>query len=306
MNISYMKYAVAVAEAGTVSKAAETLLVSAPNLSRDIKSLEEELGITIFERSSRGMSLTPDGEEFIAYAKKILDQMEDLENMYRAGAPVKKKFSVSVPRASYISDAFVRFSESIGPGPTEIYYRETNSSQVIKDILTQDSRLGILRYAVNYDKYFAALIEDKGLASENLARFRYVLVMGVDSPLASKEEIRFSDLQTYIEIAHADPFVPYLPISSVKKEELPDNIDRRIFVYERGSQFELLSENPETFMWVSPLPRKTLVRYGLVQRECAENLREYRDMLIRRKNYVLTDLDKQFIAELYRSKRRTF
>ena len=112
MNISYMKYAVAVAEAGAVSKAAEKLLVSAPNLSRDIKSLEEELGITIFERSSRGMSLTPDGEEFIAYAKKILDQMEDLENMYRAGAPVKKKFSVSVPRASYISDAFVRFSES--------------------------------------------------------------------------------------------------------------------------------------------------------------------------------------------------
>ena len=126
--------------------------------------------------------------------------------------------------------------------------------------------------------------------------------MSKDSPLAKKEEITFSDLTDFIEIAHADPYVPSVPLSKVVKEELPDNIDRRIFIFERASQFDLLSTNSNTFMWVSPVPQATLDRYNLVQKKCRDNKKKYRDVLIYQKDYKLTALDKQFIAELNKSK----
>ena len=105
------------------------------------------------------------------------------------------------------------------------------------------------------------------------------------------------DLAKYIQIAHVDPYVPSLPLSVVRQEELPD-IPRRIYVFERGSQMDLLSENPETFMWVSPIPQRLLKNLHLVQRRCVDNRKLYRDVLIRRSSYRLTDLDKQFITEL--------
>jgi hypothetical protein len=148
------------------------------------------------------------------------------------------------------------------------------------------------------------MLEEKGLAYELVAKFRYGLLMRSDSPLAEKAEIRFSDLQPLIEIAHADPFVPSLSLSEVKKEELPDNIDRRIFVFERASQLELLSKNNQTFMWVSPVPDSLMKRYGLIQRECTDNSKFYNDVLIYRKDYRFTELDSRFIAELYNSRSR--
>lgn len=302
MNVLHMKYAVEVARIGSINKASEVLLVAQPNLSRSIKELESDLGILIFDRSSKGMALTPEGEEFIGYATKILEQINDVEKMYKDGTPKKQKFSISVPRASYISDAFSRFSLSIDESPAEIFYMETNSYHAIQNILNADYKLGIIRYAEHFDKYFKAMLEEKELAYELIAEFCYVLIMHRDCVLASFDEIHFSDLSAQIEIAHADPFVPSLPIAQVRKEELPDNIGRRIFVFERASQFDLLSENKDTFMWVSPLPSKLLERYELVQRECPDNRRLYRDVLIYRKDYKLTELDHRFISELYKSK----
>jgi hypothetical protein len=90
----------------------------------------------------------------------------------------------------------------------------------------------------------------------------------------------------------------------VVKEELPDNIDRRIFIFERASQFDLLEENERTFMWVSPVSDKILDRYGLVQRSCEDNSKVYKDVLIYRKGYKLTALDKQFITKLCEAKRK--
>ena len=172
----------------------------------------------------------------------------------------------------------------------------------VKNILEVGYNLGIIRYAAGYDKYFRQMMAEKGLKGELVAEFRYVLVMREDSALAGMETIRFPDLQEYIQIAHADPYVPSLPLSAVRNEELPQT-PRRIFVFERGSQLDLLAGNPETFMWVSPLPERLLRELHLVQRECAENRRMYRDLLIHRQDYRLTELDKRFITELTRSKR---
>jgi len=116
------------------------------------------------------------------------------------------------------------------------------------------------------------------------------------------ESICRDDLKNYIEIAHADPFVPSLPFSAVKKEELSGDIDRRIYVFERASQFDLLSKNSNMFMWVSPPPNELLERYGLVMRTCNGNKRIYKDVLIYRSNYHLTALDKQFIGYLQQAK----
>ena len=304
MNILHMKYAVEVARAGSLSKAAETLLIAQPNISRSIKELEADLGITIFDRSAKGMFLTPEGEEFISYAKEIIKSIEHVESHYKNGSPKKQKFSISVPRACYISEAFAQFSNYLTCDVAEIFYKETNSQRTIKNILENDYKLGIIRYAENYDTYFKNMLEEKGLCYELVSEFTYSLIMSKDSVLADKDSITFDDLKGHIEIAHADPYVPSLPMSKVVKEELPDNIDRRIFIFERASQFDLLCENPETFMWVSPAPQKVLDRYGLVQKKCVDNKKIYKDVLIYKDGYRLSKLDKAFVTELCESKRK--
>ncbi len=305
MNILHMKYAVEIAETNSINKAAERLFVGQPNLSRAIKELEAGLGITIFERSSKGMTLTPDGETFIRYAKSVLKQIDNIKTMFSNNRQQKKRFSISVPRASYIADAFVEFSKALPKDEEiEVFYKETNSMRTIKNIVDEDYKLGVVRYAENFDKYYNAMIEEKKLTCETICEFKYVLLMSRDCALASKENISYEDLKDYIEVAHADPYVPSLSFAEVKKEELPDNSSRRIFLFERASQFELLARNPECFMWVSPTPEGLKARHNLVERPCSENERVYRDVLIHRKDYTLSPLDDLFIEYVTDAKRK--
>ena len=164
--------------------------------------------------------------------------------------------------------------------------------------------LGIIRYASHFDNYFKTLLDEKGLRYELVAEFRYVLVMNARHPLAQREELRYPDLEPYIEISHADPYVPSLPAAAVQKDEHTVNCSRHIYVFERGGQFHLLAQNPNTFMWVSPLPDDILTGFGLVQKRCPDNHKLYRDMLICRKDYRLSKLDREFMAELSNSKRQ--
>ena len=127
MNILHMKYAVEVAETGSINKASETLLIAQPNLSRSIKELESDLGITIFERSRRGMTLTPEGCEFISHARHILEQIDAVEKMYKEDYVQKRRFSLCAPRTEYICNAFVNSSNTIGRGAAEIFYQETDT-----------------------------------------------------------------------------------------------------------------------------------------------------------------------------------
>lgn len=305
MNLLHMKYAVEIAETKSINKAAERLYVGQPTLSRAVKELETNLGVTIFERSAKGMFLTPDGEVFIRYAKTVLKQVDEIEGMFKNSRVSRERFSVSVPRASYITEAFAAFSKLLEKDtPVEVFYKETNSMRTLRNVLQENYKLGIVRYAESYDKYYKTMMEEKGLSHELVTKFRYVLLMSKDSELAEKEVITYDDLKDKIEIAHADPYVPSLPFAQIKKEELPDNSSRRIFVFERASQFELLSQNPETFMWVSSIPQSLLDRYGLVERKSNENERVYKDVLIYRKEYTLSRLDGLFIEQLVQAKRR--
>ena len=304
MNLLHMKYAVEIAETNSINKAAYKLYVGQSALSRAIKELEASLGVTLFERSAKGMFLTADGEIFIRHAKNVLAQIDEIEDMFSGGTISKKHFSVSVPRASYIAEAFAEFSKVIDKDmQAEILYKETNSMRAVKNILQEDYKLGIIRYAENYDKYYKTMMDEKGLDYELITEFRHVLIMSSESPLAKKGKITYGDLVDLVEISNPDPYVPSLPLAEVRKEELSEISSRRIFVFERASQFELLSENPETYMWVSPVPKKTLERFDLVQRKCDENKRVYKDLLIHRKDYSHSELDNMFIEYVIKSKR---
>ena len=139
MNILHMKYAVEVANTRSISKAAENLYTSQPNLSRAIKTLENELKIKIFKRSSKGIEVTIDGEEFLLYAKMALAQVKKIETIYENRNEKKLRLSVSVPRASYFSYAFAEFSKNLNQNsPAEIVYKETNSMRTILNVVKEE------------------------------------------------------------------------------------------------------------------------------------------------------------------------
>lgn len=306
MNLQHLKYAVTIAETNSITQAAEKLFTAQPNLSRAMKELESTLGITIFRRTSKGIYPTPQGEEFLQYARRVLKQVDEIERIYQTGASAKKKlqFSISVPRASYIACAFTALMKSLdSEDGLEVFYNETNPMRVISNITDADYRLGILRYQTAYDGNFKAYLKEKELSFELINEFRYHIIFSKEHPLAEKEQIALADLSPYTEIAHADPFIPSLPLSAAQKSEAAAAANKHIYVFERGSQMDLLAESKNTFMWVSPVPKRLLDRHGLVERDCAENERRYRDLLIYKKGYHLSPVDKAFIDELIKVKR---
>lgn len=307
MNILHMKYAVEVANTRSISKAAENLYTSQPNLSRAIKSLESELKIKIFKRSSKGIEPTIDGEEFLLYAKNALAQVKKIESLYENRNEKKLRLSVSVPRASYFSYAFAEFSKALDQNaPAEIMYKETNSMRTILNVVKEEYDLGIVRYQSTFEKYFTTLFEEKKLNYEALNEFSYVMVVSKNNPLAKKERIDAEDLRGATEITHGDPYVPNLPLIDVKRAELSEFARKRIMVFERGVQFTLLEQVPNTFMWVSPIPQDLKDKFNLVELKCDFNTKTYKDVLIHRSKYHLTNIDKDFIKHVITAKNTYF
>jgi len=301
MNILHMKYAVEVAKTGSLSAASESLIIAQPNLSRAIKSLEADLGITIFDRSPRGMILTDEGREFLEYANSILDKIDDVEAIYRTRLPVKNRFSVSVPRADYISRAFVGFSSKMEKG-VECVYRESDNADTLTSVLRGDCKLGILRYADIYDKQFKTLFREKGLVCEALAEFRLSVIASEKSSVASLHEVRLSDLQELVEISYADHFVPMQSADEVRKAVTTENTAGRICVCDRASALELVSSRTDTFMRSSVPAGETVEAYGLAVRDCLDDRRVWRDVCVYRKGYRMTDLDRTFLEEVKTTK----
>ena len=306
MNILHMKYALEVAKAGSLTKASKVLFVAPPNISRSVKELEADLGIEIFIRTTKGVKLTPEGEEFIAFAQRILSQIEAQEQFYKNELPKVQRFSISVPRACYISEAFAEFTKSLKKNTAEVFYRETNAKHTIQDVANDDYNLGVIRYAANYDRYFKEMLEGSGITYELIAEFTYALIMSREHPLADKDDLTLADLKEYIEITKADSYVPEFSFAAQGEKNIASDVDRRIYIFERASGFDLLSTNTETFMWVSPTPQRILDRYNLVLKKCSENNRVYRDLLIYKKGYKLSQLDGVFMTNLVESKRSAF
>ena len=304
MNLLHLKYAIEVAKTSSITKAAENLFRGQPNLSRAIRELEENLGFDIFRRTSKGIVPTARGEEFLERARGILSQVDAVERMYMDSKTGQQNFSVSVPRVSYISHAFTEFAKGLGSGEcSEIYYKETNSMRTINNIVNAEYKLGILRYQTIYDKNFKNMMEEKGLVSELICEFSPVITVSAQSGLAELQTVGPAELEDKTEIVYGDKYVPSVSAAEMKKDSGLFKVKKRIFIFDRESQFELLSQLPGAFMLGSPIPEDILQKFGLVQKSCPENKQRFRDVLIFKKEYRLTPIENRFIAALTQSKR---
>ncbi len=300
MNILYMKYAVTVARCGSITGAAEQLYMNQPNLSKAIKELENSLNITIFQRTSTGVIPTAQGQEFLDCARRILQQLDELEERYKSEEKRKIAFSVSVPRASYITYAFADFVNGLSnSGEFELNFMETNSMEAIQNISRKGYSMGIIRYQSAYETYFQKMLQEKRLQAQLLWEFEYQALMSVRSPLAQKQKIQLQDLVSLTEVIHGDWDVPFLPADEQEQVLTVPNQKKKIYVYERGSQFDLLQSVPNSFMWVSPVPDALLERYQLVQIGCSEMAgRPFRDVLISPQGYRFSTVEKGFIQQV--------
>jgi len=302
LNTVLLQYAVEVEKTGSITQAAANLYMDQPNLSKAIKTLEEGLGAPIFKRTSKGVVPTARGRIFLEHARNVLIQIDEMEHLYKTGDGNGVEFSLSMPRASYISTAFSKFiGESGGEAMMNVWLRETNSADTIRDVETGEYNLGIIRYPVASEKYYARETSAKGLLMESVFEYSLRLLMSKTHPLADKSVIETEDLTNFIEIVHGD-------VVSSKSDDFGSGIkyprsSKRVYVYERGSQFQLLCDNSMTYMWVSPMPAELLTRYQLVEKQCAKKT-DFRDALICRKGYPLTGWDKKFLEQLSRIKEK--
>lgn len=295
MNTVLLQYALEVEKTGSITKAANNLYMEQPNLSKAIKSLEETLGAPVFKRSPRGVIPTAKGKLFLEHARKVLEQIEQMEDVYKNQAEREMQFRISIPRATYLSEAFSRFTENLdGRQGMSLWLRETNSIETMEEVSDGTCQLGIIRYPVSLEHYYAQMLQEKELCGKVIWEYSPLLLMSERHPLAEKETVSYVDLQGYVEILHGDIKLPEEPGTGKRKQP-----HRRIYVFERGSQIHLLQTNPDTYMWVSALPKRCLRQNSLVQKPCMDKEEVYRDVCIFRQNYEWSAYDKLFMEQVH-------
>lgn len=299
MNTIQFKYAIEVERTGSISQAAENLYMAQPNLSKAIRELEESLGFAIFERTSRGVVPTRRGEEFLRLARDVLLQVGKMEALKGEPQDHVQRFSLSMPRGSYIADGVARFIGALDPqGEMLLSIKETNSVQTVNNVLSGRFRLGIIRYRVQHEAHFLDFLDEKELRFEQVWEYDYEVLMSRDHPLAQMNPLDPARLEDYIELTHGDKTVPHLSSMPRTAHRPGDCENRRILIYERASQFEFLNRIPIAYMWTSPEPTRVIEPWNLVQKRCVSN-RRYRDVLIYPRSYTLGELDRLFIDKLF-------
>lgn len=153
MTLQQLRYAVAIAEHKSMNKAAAELFITQPSLSNTIKDLENEIHTEIFVRSNRGIAITPKGEEFLGYARQMLDHYRLIEERYVENATKKKKFSVSMQHYTFAVEAFIQMAKAFGMDEYEFAVHETKTSEVIENVYLNKSEIGII-YKNDFDEKF--------------------------------------------------------------------------------------------------------------------------------------------------------
>ena len=197
MTIQQLIYVITISEAGSLNKAAETLYISQPSLTSSMQELEKELGITIFNRSGRGVSLTNDGLEFMQYARHVVQQYDRLMEKYGNGEAVKKKFGVSTQHYSFAVKSFVEMVKQFNMDEYEFAIRETKTRDVIDDVAVGRSEIGILYLSDFHRKAIEKILKSNSLEFHHLIDCDAYVYIWKNHPLAKKKVIRFDDLKDY-------------------------------------------------------------------------------------------------------------
>lgn len=238
MTFQQLKYVITVAETGTITEAAGKLYVSQPSLTKAIHELEKEMNIVIFNRTNKGISLSREGDEFLGYARQVLDQVAILEDKYKGGHGGKKKFCVSTQHYSFAVNAFVDLIKQYGQDEYDFSLRETQTYEIIEDVARMRSEIGIL-----FLNDFNEVVMDKILKSHDL-EFHLLFIakphvfISRNHPLAGREIITNEELEQY----------PYLSYEQGEhnsfyfSEEIFSPFERKknIRVRDRATLFNLL------------------------------------------------------------------
>lgn len=197
MTLTQLRYVITVANSNSLSEAARNLFISQPSLSASIKELETEIGMDLFRRTNRGISLTTGGEEFIGYARQIVEQYELMESKYINQTATKKKFSVSMQHYTFAVNAFIEMVKQFGMDEYEFAVRESRTYDVIEDVSSFKSEIGIL-YVNDFNrKVLEKIFKERELEFHDIFNCHIYVYIAKSHPLAKKKIITLQELQDY-------------------------------------------------------------------------------------------------------------
>lgn len=197
MTLAQLRYAITVAGASSMNEAARKLFISQPSLSASIKELEAEVGVELFKRTNRGISVTPEGEEFIGYARQVVEQYNLIESKYILKENTKKKFGVSMQHYTFAVKAFVEMVKQFGMDEYEFEIHETKTYDVIEDVKNCKSEIGVLYINDFNKKVLTKLFHQSGVEFHELLKCHIYVYLWKGHPLASKKEITLEELEEY-------------------------------------------------------------------------------------------------------------
>ena len=197
MTLTQLNYAITVASASSMNEAARNLFISQPSLSAAIKDLEEEIGVELFRRTNRGISVTPEGEEFIGYARQVVEQYQLMEAKYINKDQVRKKFGVSTQHYTFAVNAFVEMVKQFGMDKYEFAIHETKTYEVIEDVKNLKSEIGVL-YLNDFNRQvLTKLFHEDNLEFHELLDCGIYVYMWKGHPLADRKEVAIEELGDY-------------------------------------------------------------------------------------------------------------
>lgn len=238
MTLQQLKYIITVAETGTITEAANRLYITQPSLTNAIHELEKEMHIVIFNRTNKGITLSREGEDFLGYARQVLEQAAILEDKYKNGDGGKKQFCVSTQHYSFAVNAFVDLIKEYGQDAYDFSLRETQTYEIIEDVARMRSEIGILFLNDFNEAVLQKLLKSQDLEFHLLFVAKPHVFISRRHPLASKEVITNEELQQY----------PYLSFEQGEhnsfyfSEEIFSAFERKknIRVRDRATLFNLL------------------------------------------------------------------
>lgn len=238
MTLTQLRYIAKVAECGSITGAARQLYISQPSLSASIRELETELGIVIFNRGARGISLTLDGSEFLSYARQILEQTELVKQRYAHAQPVKRLCAISTQHYAFAVNAFVRLLEGTDTPEYELTLRESRTYEIFEDVAGYRSELGIIYLSTFNEKVLRKLMRENHLTYTPLFNAHPHVFMSKHHPCAGASHISMESLDEYPYLCYEQGTHNSLYFS---EELLPTESHRKtIVVTDRATLFNLL------------------------------------------------------------------
>ena len=194
MTLQQLKYVITISKSGSMHTAADELFITQPNLSKAIKDLELEMGITIFNRTNKGVLLTDDGTKFLSYARQVVEQANLLEDIYKNKESIKRIFAISSQHYGFVVNAFVKLVETLGKDTYEFSLRECKTYDVINDVKDGRSELGVIYFSRFNSEIMKKVISSNGLSYEFLFEAKPHVLLSKNHPLANKERLTIQDI----------------------------------------------------------------------------------------------------------------